>query len=174
METATFGAGCFWGVEALFRRLQGVRGTAVGYSGGQLPRPTYEQVCTDTTGHAEVVRIEFDPAEISYEQLLETFFANHDPTTRNRQGPDWGSQYRSAIFYHNDAQRTAAEAAQHAAGSKRRLSPADRDHDRARCRVLPGGRLPSAVPRETRPHELPSINRSEARPLEQTRPALGE
>jgi peptide-methionine (S)-S-oxide reductase len=110
MELATFGAGCFWGVEALFRSMKGVRSTAVGYSGGHVPRPTYEQVCSDTTGHAEVVRVEFDPAEIGYEQLLEAFFANHDPTTLNRQGPDWGSQYRSAIFYHNEAQRTAAEA----------------------------------------------------------------
>jgi peptide-methionine (S)-S-oxide reductase len=110
METATFGAGCFWGVEAMFRRLKGVRGTAVGYSGGHTPNPTYEQVCTDRTGHAEVVQVEFDPQEIGYEQLLDAFFANHDPTTLNRQGPDWGSQYRSAIFYHNDAQRMAAEA----------------------------------------------------------------
>jgi peptide-methionine (S)-S-oxide reductase len=110
MELATFGAGCFWGVEALFRRLKGAHNTAVGYSGGQTSQPTYEQVCTDRTGHAEVVRVEFDPAEISYEQLLETFFANHDPTTRNRQGPDWGSQYRSVVFYHNEAQRAAAEA----------------------------------------------------------------
>jgi peptide-methionine (S)-S-oxide reductase len=111
MEFATFGAGCFWGVEALFRQLKGVRGTAVGYSGGHTNQPTYEQICTDRTGHAEVVRVEFDPAEISFEQLLEAFFANHDPTTLNRQGPDWGSQYRSAVFYHNDAQRAAAEAA---------------------------------------------------------------
>lgn len=110
METATFGAGCFWGVEAMFRRLKGVHNTAVGYSGGHTQNPTYEQVCTDRTGHAEVVQIEFDPQEIGYEQLLEAFFANHDPTTLNRQGPDWGSQYRSAIFYHNDVQRAAAEA----------------------------------------------------------------
>ena len=111
MKVATFGAGCFWGVEATFRKLNGVTNTAVGYSGGHTADPTYEQVCTDRTGHAEVVRVEFDPQQISYEQLLEVFFANHDPTTLNRQGPDWGSQYRSVVFHHDDAQREAAEAA---------------------------------------------------------------
>lgn len=109
MQQATFGAGCFWGVEATFRRLPGVVSTAVGYSGGSVPNPTYEQVCGSRTGHAEVVQVEFDPQEISYEQLLEIFWQNHDPTTRNRQGPDFGPQYRSAVFYHDDAQRTAAE-----------------------------------------------------------------
>lgn len=111
MELATFGAGCFWGVEATFRRQKGVRNTAVGYSGGQTANPSYEQVCTDRTGHAEVVQVEFDPSQISYEQLLDVFFANHDPTTLNRQGPDWGSQYRSVVFYHGESQRLAAESA---------------------------------------------------------------
>lgn len=110
MELATFGAGCFWGVEATFRRQKGVINTAVGYCGGQTANPTYEQVCTDRTGHAEVVQVEFDPQQISYEQLLDVFFSNHDPTTLNRQGPDWGSQYRSVVFYHNDSQRAAVEA----------------------------------------------------------------
>lgn len=109
MELATFGAGCFWGVEATFRRLPGVTATMVGYTGGELAQPTYQQVCTDRTGHAEAVQIEFDPQQISYEKLLDVFFANHDPTQLNRQGPDFGSQYRSAVFYHNDAQRQSAE-----------------------------------------------------------------
>lgn len=107
---ATFGAGCFWGVEELFRTLPGVVRTAVGYAGGAVPDPTYEQVCTDRTGHAEVVEIEFDPTRVSYEKLLEVFWANHDPTTLNRQGPDHGTQYRSVVYYHDAAQQAAAEA----------------------------------------------------------------
>jgi len=107
---ATFGAGCFWGVEAAFRRLDGVLGTRVGYAGGDVPNPTYEQVCTDRTGHAEVVEVTYDDDVVSYEQLLAVFWAEHDPTQLNRQGPDVGTQYRSSIFVHDDEQRRAAEA----------------------------------------------------------------
>jgi len=109
MATATFAAGCFWGVEAAFRRTPGVTSTAVGYSGGATSAPTYEDVCTDRTGHAEVVQVEYDPGQISYEQLLEVFWSNHNPTTLNRQGPDVGSQYRSAIYFHTPEQQAAAE-----------------------------------------------------------------
>ena len=110
MEKATFGAGCFWGVEAAFRRVKGVLDTAVGYAGGTLENPTYRAVCTDTTGHAEVVEVTYDPEQVSYGDLLEVFWNNHNPTTRNRQGPDVGSQYRSAIFFHTPEQETVARA----------------------------------------------------------------
>jgi len=110
LEKATFGAGCFWGVEAAFRQVTGVKATAVGYSGGTLENPTYQDVCSDETGHAEVVQVEFDPSVVSYEKLLEVFWGSHDPTQRNRQGPDFGSQYRSVILYHSSEQETAARA----------------------------------------------------------------
>lgn len=110
VEVATLAGGCFWCLEAVFDDLQGVTDVVSGYSGGQRPNPTYEQVCTGTTGHAEAVQITFDPATLSYRELLEIFFAIHDPTTLNRQGADAGTQYRSAIFYHSEAQRAAAEA----------------------------------------------------------------
>jgi peptide-methionine (S)-S-oxide reductase len=114
MEKATFGAGCFWGVEAAFRQIQGVKATAVGYMGGRLNDPTYQDVCTDRTGHAEVVQVEYDPSEVSYEELLRVFWDNHDPTTLNRQGPDTGTQYRSVIFYHTPEQKAAANASKDA------------------------------------------------------------
>jgi peptide-methionine (S)-S-oxide reductase len=110
METATFGAGCFWGVEATFRQAPGVVSTAVGYMGGTLDSPTYQDVCTDETGHAEVVQVIYDPSKTSYSDLLRVFWQNHDPTTLNRQGPDVGTQYRSVIFYHTPEQEAAARA----------------------------------------------------------------
>jgi peptide-methionine (S)-S-oxide reductase len=108
---ATFGAGCFWGVEVAFQQIPGVLNAEAGYEGGTLKNPSYEDVCTGRTGHAEVVEVTFDPARVSYEDLVDVFFTKHDPTTLNRQGPDRGTQYRSAIFYHDDEQRGVAEAA---------------------------------------------------------------
>lgn len=119
-QTATFGAGCFWGVELAFRNMDGVLTTAVGYAGGTAARPTYEMVCTDTTGHAEVVQVEFDPDTVAYERLLDLFWEVHDPTQVNRQGPDIGSQYRSVIFTHGAEQAAMAEA------SKARLEASGR------------------------------------------------
>lgn len=110
MEKATFGAGCFWGVEAAFRRVEGVLSTSVGYMGGTLKNPSYKDVCTDKTGHAEVVQVEYDPSKLPYDELLKVFWENHDPTTLNRQGPDVGTQYRSVVFFHNPQQESEAKA----------------------------------------------------------------
>lgn len=114
MQKATFGAGCFWGVEAAFRQTHGVVATSVGYMGGAMSNPTYKDVCTDKTGHAEVVEVVFDPAKVTYEQLLDVFWTKHDPTQLNRQGPDFGKQYRSVIFFHTPEQEAAAQASKEA------------------------------------------------------------
>jgi len=114
MEKATFGAGCFWGVEAAFRMVDGVTATRVGYAGGHTANPSYEEVCSGRTGHAEIVEVTFDPTRVTYERLLNVFWENHDPTTLNRQGPDIGEQYRSVIFYHSPRQEAAARASKQA------------------------------------------------------------
>ena len=164
---ATFGAGCFWGVEAAFRRLDGVTATEVGYAGGQTDNPSYEEVCSRATGHAEVVQVTYDPERVPYEQLLAVFWAEHDPTQLNRQGPDIGDQYRSVIFVHDAAParrrrgltRPRAEAA----------LAAGRHPDRGRADLLAGRGLPPAVPREARARDLPRrarelIRRAPGRP----------
>jgi peptide-methionine (S)-S-oxide reductase len=135
MEKADFAAGCFWGVEAAFRQIKGVVSTAVGYEGGSFPNPTYEDVCSGTTGHAETVQVEFDPMQVSYNDLLNVFWENHDPTTRNRQGPDVGEQYRSAVFYHTREQEAAALA------SKERLEKSGRLHSPIVTQIVPATRF---------------------------------
>ncbi len=133
LQKATFGAGCFWGVEATFRKVDGVVETAVGYTGGETANPSYEEVCTGRTGHAEAVQLQFDPARVSYEKLLDVFWDLHDPTTLNRQGPDVGTQYRSAIYVHDAEQDAAATA------SKERLQQAGRYREPIVTEIVPAG-----------------------------------
>ena len=155
MAKATFGAGCFWGVEARFRQVPGVIDTAVGYSGGTVANPTYEQVCTGRTGHAEVVQIEYDPDRVTYEQLLDVFWNCHDPTTLNRQGPDVGTQYRSVIFFHTPEQQAAAEA------SKRALQESGRFPRPIVTEIAPAGpfyRAEEYHQRYLEKHGLPSCH----------------
>ena len=121
-ETATFAAGCFWGVEVTFRNVDGVVDAIVGYTGGSTENPTYKQVCNDNTGHAEAIEVTFDPERVSYDELLEVFWQNHDPTQVNRQGPDYGTQYRSAIFFHSPEQEKAARKSKQALDASGRLS----------------------------------------------------
>jgi peptide-methionine (S)-S-oxide reductase len=135
MERATFAMGCFWGPEETFRKVEGVTSTSVGYMGGALEDPTYEDVCTGRTGHAEVVQVEFDPARISYEELLEIFWSGHDPTTRNRQGPDIGTQYRSVVFFHGPEQEAAARA------SKEKLERSGRFRGEIATAIEPASRF---------------------------------
>ena len=156
-EVAEFALGCFWGAERTFWQVPGVITTAVGYEGGYTPNPTYEEVCTGMTGHAETVRVVFDPKQVSYAQLLKVFWEHHDPTQGMRQGNDVGSQYRSVIFYKSDEQREAAELSAAEYGKKLAEARLRRDHDRDR----PGGRvllrrgLPPAVPRQGAERLLP-------------------
>lgn len=121
-EKATFGAGCFWGVESTFREVEGVVDAAVGYEGGHTVNPTYKDVCTDATGHAEVIEVDFDPSKVSYDALLQVFWTSHDPTQVNRQGPDFGTQYRTVIFYHTTEQQQAAQRSKEALEKSGRFS----------------------------------------------------
>src|SRR5436189_1055729 len=152
-EKATFGAGCFWGVEEIFRNVKGVLSTSVGYAGGTQENPTYQDVCADKTGHAEVLELEFDPSQVSYDQLLEVFWSNHNPTTLNWQGPDVGTQYRSVIFYHSPEQKSAA------AASKDKVEKSGRFNRPIVTQIEPasklaGGGISSALLTKARPGAL--------------------
>lgn len=155
MEKATFAAGCFWGVEAAFRRLNGVVSTQVGYTGGSFNNPTYEDVCSGRTGHAEAVEVEYDPSKVSYDDLLNLFWEIHDPTTPNRQGPDVGAQYRSAIFFHSPEQKAAAVA------SKEQLQRSGRYRDPIVTEITPASRFFRAE--EYHQHYMEKRERARAR-----------
>ena len=148
-ETAILAGGCFWGMEEIIRKIPGVIKTTVGYSGGTTADPTYEEVCTGSTGHAESIQVVFDPARLSYEALLDYFFRMHDPTTLNRQHNDVGTQYRSAIFYNSEAQKQTAEQREGAMGQVGQVQSADHDGDHGGHEVLSGGGIPPKVSRET-------------------------
>ena len=161
-ETATFGAGCFWGVEWVFRKVPGVLDAVSGYSGGATADPTYREVCSHTTGHAEVVQVTFDPSVVTYDQLLEVFWAMHDPTQVDRQGPDVGDQYRSVIFAHTPEQLLAATESR--AKAQVALPATDRDRDPDAHGLLPGRGLPPALLRGERPQAvLPRVPRRRRR-----------
>jgi len=146
LQKADFAAGCFWHVEEAFRHVPGVVSTAVGYEGGHTQEPSYKEICTDRTGHAETVQVTYDPEKVSYEDLLNVFWEHHDPTTPNRQGPDFGTQYRSTIFYYNAGQEAAAKASREKLPKIRKIQETYRHRDPARLEVLESRGIPPAVP----------------------------